>query len=72
MNSSDHDGSGDLVRTNLICIYFISINLFRKIWHWTHTSEIENDRHNRRQIQAQKYMLITVPGIGEITNSVEP
>ncbi|UJR15569.1 hypothetical protein I4U23_002507 [Adineta vaga] len=42
-------------------------NFDELIWHWTHTSEIEIDhhqQHNRGQIQ---YMLITVPGIGEIT-----
>ncbi|CAF0795456.1 unnamed protein product [Rotaria sordida] len=42
------------------------------IWHWTHTSQIENNSNNRRQVQTQKYMLITVPGIGETTSSVEP
>lgn len=39
------------------------------IWHWTHTTQSEIDQYNRRQIQIQKYMLITVPGIGELTNS---
>ncbi|CAF0890205.1 unnamed protein product [Rotaria sordida] len=42
------------------------------IWHWTHTSQVENNSNNRRQVQTQKYMLITVPGIGETTSSVEP
>jgi hypothetical protein len=48
---------------------------FLKIWHWTHTSQVENDYHyqqNRRQIQAQKYMLVTVPGIGEISTPGDP
>ncbi|CAF1128245.1 unnamed protein product [Rotaria sp. Silwood1] len=42
------------------------------VWHWTHTSQVENNVFTRRQMQAQKYRLITVPGIGEITSSVEP
>ncbi|CAF3948702.1 unnamed protein product [Rotaria sp. Silwood2] len=42
------------------------------IWHWTHTSLVENNSYNRRQMQAQKYMLITVPGIGETTSGGEP
>jgi len=50
----------------------ISINFSRKIWHWTHTSQVDDQRQNRRQIQAQKYMLITVPGIGDTSNTVEP
>ncbi|CAF3560442.1 unnamed protein product [Adineta steineri] len=41
------------------------------IWHWTHTSEVRNDHQNKRQIQPQKFMLITVPNIGEIA-TIEP
>jgi len=71
MNSNDYDGSGDLVRQNFISIFYF-YKFFQKIWHWTHTSPIENHRHNRRQIQAQKYMLITVPGIGEVATNADP
>jgi hypothetical protein len=69
-NSNDHDASGELVR--ILFIYLIYINFFQKIWHWTHTSQIENDHYNKRQIQAQKFMLITVPGIGETAAVVDP
>lgn len=42
------------------------------VWHWTHTPPMVNDRSNRRQIQMEKYMLITVPGIGDVSNGNEP
>ncbi|CAF3950648.1 unnamed protein product, partial [Rotaria magnacalcarata] len=42
------------------------------IWHWTHTSQVGNNGYYKRQMPAQKYMLITLPGVGEVTSSVEP
>ncbi|CAF3382193.1 unnamed protein product [Rotaria socialis] len=42
------------------------------IWHWTHTSQVGSNGYYKRQMPAQKYMFITVPGIGEVTSSVEP
>ncbi|UJR31099.1 hypothetical protein I4U23_018607 [Adineta vaga] len=41
------------------------------IWHWTHTSLIHIDRPARKPVQRQKFILITVSGIGDIT-TIEP
>ena len=74
MSSTDVDSPSDPVRKKNF--YFISINSSSsssKIWHWSHTSQADTtERQNRRQIQPQKYMLITVPGIGDVSNTVEP
>lgn len=45
---------------------------FVKIWHWTHTSAVSYNYRDRGQVQNQKFMLLTVPGIGELTTAGEP
>jgi hypothetical protein len=44
----------------------------KKIWHWTHTSEVEIDRRHKQNKKHMQYMLITAPGIGEITVAGDP
>jgi len=47
-------------------VFFI-LFIRKKIWHWTHTSEAETDHRYQKNKKPTQYMLVTVPGIGEIT-----
>ncbi|CAF3983937.1 unnamed protein product [Rotaria sordida] len=42
------------------------------IWHWTHTSEAEINRHHQHNTSPIQYMLVTMPGIGDIFTVGDP
>ncbi|CAF3506342.1 unnamed protein product [Rotaria sp. Silwood1] len=41
------------------------------IWHWTHTSEVEIDHRHQQNRGPTQYMLVTKPGMGDITAAAD-